>query len=1036
MLQAKQPMFVAWGDELTFLYNDAYRDILGAKHPGMGLPFARLWADIWPQFGPIVERVLAGEAAWFEDLPVAMTRSGRLESTWFSFSYTPLRDESGAVRGLFCACVETTAAVLDRQRREVAESNVRESETRFRNMAEHAPVMMWVTDADGRCQYLNRAWYAFTGQTQAEAEGFGWLDATHPDDREDAERVFLEANATQAPFRLEYRLRRADGAFRWAIDAASPRFDADGAFLGYIGSVIDIDERREMERALLASEARLRVAAEASGVGVWDWDLLSNALSWDDRTRALFGVGPEEPVSYETVFLPALHPDDVEPTVRAIEAAVAPAGGGAYDIDYRTIGLNDGVERWVRATGRAILEDGRAVRFTGTVIDISDRKRAEAELRASEARFRAIADSIDQMVWSTRPDGYHDFYNQRWYDFTGVPPGSTDGEGWNDMFHPDDQERAFARWRRSLETGAPYEIEYRLRHRSGEYRWVLGRAQAMRDANGAIVRWFGTCTDIHDLKAMESALRESEADYRAAAELNPQVAWTAQPDGQLDRVASRWREWTGVSGLGDSWGRSLHPDDLPHTVEAWTRSITTGVPYDVEHRVMRLDGEVRWARSRAFPRRDEQGAILRWYGSTEDIHERKVAELELQSLNARLEQEVEVRTRELRLAEESLRQAQKMEAIGQLTGGIAHDFNNLLTGIIGSLDLIKRRLQDGRTSGLDRYMDAASASAQRAAALTHRLLAFARRQSLDLKPTNVNGLVLGMEELLARTLGERIELRLELKPELWPAMADANQLESALLNLAINARDAMPEGGRLKVSTEHIHVDALDSTLEAPPPPGDYVSISVADTGSGMAPEVVERAFEPFFTTKPLGSGTGLGLSMVYGFAKQVGGNVRIFSTPGQGTTVRLKLPRATSAAEVASKVADRPLAPGRGETVLVVEDDPAVRMLVLDLMSELGYATLEAHDGPAAVPILQSDAAIDLLVTDVGLPGLDGRKVADRARDARPDLPVLFITGYAQEAGVRSGFLDEGMDLITKPFAAEELAGKVTEMLGKRGPA
>jgi CheY-like chemotaxis protein len=370
-----------------------------------------------------------------------------------------------------------------------------------------------------------------------------------------------------------------------------------------------------------------------------------------------------------------------------------------------------------------------------------------------------------------------------------------------------------------------------------------------------------------------------------------------------------------------------------------------------------------------------------------------------------------------------------MEAIGQLTGGIAHDFNNLLTGIIGALDLIKRRIATGRTGDLDRFMDAATGSALSAAALTHRLLAFARRQSLDTKPVDVRGLVQGMEELLRRTLGEQVRLAIDAGPGCWFAMTDPNQLESAILNLAINARDAMPDGGNLRISTENLRIGAPQTGVRDPLEPGDYIGVTVSDTGIGMPEHVIDKVFEPFFTTKPPGQGTGLGLSMVYGFARQSGGRVGIASMPGQGTSVTITLPRAPQAAEDATPAAGA--APmGAGETVMVVEDVAAVRMLIIDVLHDLGYRTIEAADAAEALPVIESGRAIDLLISDVGLPGVGGRQLADQARARRPGLRVLFLTGYAEHATTRSGFLDDGMALMTKPFAVETLAAKISEMM------
>ena len=421
----------------------------------------------------------------------------------------------------------------------------------------------------------------------------------------------------------------------------------------------------------------------------------------------------------------------------------------------------------------------------------------------------------------------------------------------------------------------------------------------------------------------------------------------------------------------------------------------------------------------------------RQYEARDRLIDLSESERRLQSTLETLEQQVEERTAQLRHNEEALRQSQKMEAVGQLTGGIAHDFNNMLTGVIGSLELIRRRLARGRTEDLDSLIDLGVTSANRAASLTHRLLAFSRRQSLDSKAVQMNSLVLSMGELLQRSLNESIQLEMRLDEKLWIAEADPNQLESALLNLVINARDAMPDGGKLVVETSnqvlHREFTVAYPNLE----PGDYVMLSVTDNGSGMPQSVISRAFDPFFTTKPIGQGTGLGLSMIYGFSKQSRGHVSIDSEVDQGTTVRLYLPRyrGEELEQPASDIQQSPNAID-GETVLIVEDDPAVRVLVSAVLSELGYAFLEAGDADGAVPILNSTQRIDLLISDVGLPGMNGRQLAEIGRQYRPELKILFITGYAEHAAVRGGFLDSGMQMITKPFTFDLLTAKVREMI------
>ena len=407
-------------------------------------------------------------------------------------------------------------------------------------------------------------------------------------------------------------------------------------------------------------------------------------------------------------------------------------------------------------------------------------------------------------------------------------------------------------------------------------------------------------------------------------------------------------------------------------------------------------------------------------------------ETQVRERTAELEDALErlkAETAERERAEASLRQSQKMEAVGQLTGGIAHDFNNMLTGVIGSLDFMRRRLAAGKFKDLDRYLDTASASAARAASLTQRLLAFSRRQSLDPMPADINELIVSMADLMDRAVNERIDLKLVLAPDLPAAVVDTHQLENAILNLVLNARDAMPEGGALTVETSTVDLDEAQAAARPGLTPGRYLVIAVSDTGVGMSPELIEKVFDPFFTTKPLGQGTGLGLSMVYGFARQSGGAAAIHSQVGVGTSVKLFLP--TTDARPAPMTAVAASAPrGRGERVLVIEDDPAVRMLVREVLEELHYQAVEFADPLAAAPYLASDERIDLMISDVGLPGMSGRELAETARASRPDLPILFITGYAENAAIRAGFLGANMAMVSKPFSFEDLAAKVSQMI------
>jgi hypothetical protein len=562
--------------------------------------------------------------------------------------------------------------------------------------------------------------------------------------------------------------------------------------------------------------------------------------------------------------------------------------------------------------------------------------------------------------------------------------------------------------------------------------WTYGYSPIDEDdgVGGVLV----VCRDVTQDYLAAAALRQSEERFRKLAdqlaELNATLAqrveektrerdriWNVSQDLLL--VADRAGVWCTVN---PAWTRTLgwseaellgrtsqwleHPDDGGLTRSQVRRLGETETTVRFESRFRHKDGTYRW---------------LSWTGVADRQHIYAVAR-DVTAEKAAAER--------LKATEEALLQSQKMEAVGQLTGGIAHDFNNLLTGIVGSLDLLQTRLNQGRTENVGRYIDAAMTSANRAAALTHRLLAFARRQPLIPKSVDANELVVSLEDLLRRTIGEAIDLAIVVSDDLWDTLCDPNQLESALLNLAINARDAMPDGGKLTIATANARVEGI--TADNPTlAPGDYICVVVTDTGTGMSAEVAARAFDPFFTTKPIGQGTGLGLSMIYGFARQSNGHATIDSKPGQGTSVRLYLPRHRSGA-VAGPASSGTTAErsATGETVLVVEDEPVVRAVILEMLDEQGYQTLEAVDGPSGLRMLQGNEQIDLLVTDVGLPGINGRQLADQARETRPGLKILFITGYAESVAIADGFLQPGMEMITKPFDLDNLSRRVRAMV------
>jgi len=783
----------------------------------------------------------------------------------------------------------------------------------------------------------------------------------------------------------------------------------------------------------MARDAKNRLALTLAGtpiLGLWEWDVARDLVVADEQFANLYGVDPQTAAKGIglSVFVSGIHPEDRSRVKAQIEDCLI--SGAPFASEYRVQPTTGGLSHLL---ARGLPEQdaqGRTVRFPGVVVDITERRQIEEALRASERQFRDLAQALPNQVWTAQADGALDWFNDSVLNYSGEEPEVLAGSGWTRIVHPDDLSAASSAWAAALAAGKPYQTEFRLRRADGVYRWHLARAvPSHRD--GAIDRWVGTSTDIDDQKAVAEQLAKLNASLEQQVQDRTRALQDSEDFARLALSAvSGIGVWTydvatdrftcdeaisqiygldpvaGAAGLAPAdFLVNVHPADRAALSMTMSGGLQKAGDLELEYRIRHPDGSVHWVLSR---------------GHTY-----------FENGNARRRTGVGIDTTRMRQLEEQLRQSQKMEAVGQLTGGIAHDFNNMLTGISGSLDLVRLRMAAGRTDGIERFMDAAISSTERAAALTHRLLAFARRQSLDTRPQDLSRLVAGMEDMLRRTLGETVRLSTTITEDLWLGMTDANQFENALLNLTINARDAMPDGGDLIVSARNIHMDETAAQGHDDIVAGDYVVVCVSDTGVGMPADVLTKVFDPFFTTKPLGQGTGLGLSMIYGYARQSGGHIRIDSMPGEGTVVELYLQRATrpEELEVVRLPADAPR--GEGETVLVVEDDATVRLLITEVLQELGYRYLEAPDGQAALKIVSSNAVIDLLISDVGLPGMNGRQLAEIAREQRPGLKVLFVTGYAENATMRSEFLEPGMQMITKPFAMEALASTVRDLIG-----
>ncbi|MEJ8849144.1 PAS domain S-box protein [Variovorax rhizosphaerae] len=798
--------------------------------------------------------------------------------------------------------------------------------------------------------------------------------------------------------------------------SASPVLDDAGQTGGVLCVMSETTRRVRASQAVAASEGmarekeeQLQMAQAAGGIGVFSLHIDIDTLSVSSEFCHIFGVPVREVFPVSVIDRLLVNPGDRMPGRQSRVDGTVP-----LEMEYQIRRADDGAVRWISRRAELVRDGaGKPVLMRGVVQDITDRKQAEATLRQSEARFRALARQMPNQVWTAAADGRLDWVSESMWAYAGRSHAQLLGDGWTDIVHPDDLARAERLWAQSVATGIPYINEGRLRRHDGEWRWHLVRAHPL-EIDGDIdapMRWIGINTDIDEQKAAQDRLAhsivETTQDRDRLWQLSADIMLMVDIRGRIVAVNPAWQAllgWSQAQLLGKRFLRLLHPGDVAPTVAELRRLEDGQMHSRIENRLRHLDGSYRTLSWTAVP-------------------------------DAHLLHAVGRDVTALRESEARLRQSQKMEAIGQLTGGIAHDFNNLLQGITGPIELMRRRVALGRTEGLERYMDAAAQSARRAASLIQRLLAFSRRQTLDPKPMNVNELIASMGELLRRTLGEHVRLRIAPDAATGAAFGDAAQLESAILNLAINARDAMPQGGELRIGTAAVLVDETDARrLDLRP--GHYCTISVTDTGIGMTPEVLAKAFDPFFTTKPIGQGTGLGLSMVYGFTQQSRGLVQIQSQLGVGTSVTLYLPRAPASepAAVANPPSASPIPQGQGEVVLVVEDDPAVRLLVLDVLDGMGYRTLYVHDGASAIPILRSTARIDLLVSDVGLPGLNGRQVAEIARGLRPELPVLFMTGYAKHVRTRAEFLGPGMQMIPKPFEIDDFARLVQQALRGEG--
>ncbi|HEV2568755.1 PAS domain S-box protein [Sphingomonas sp.] len=877
-------------------------------------------------------------------------------------------------------------------------------------------------DLEGRFELVNDAYCAITGYSRQQLLGRRMQDITHPDDLARNLELLNEALTSTNSFTIEKRYVRPDGSAVWVNNSVTILRNDAGAPIGILAVTTDRTEARRSEQQLRESEQRFRQMADAVPQIVWitDADGKNEFFNrqWFDYTGVAY-----QPTTAAKVAADQVHPEDGPATIAAFDEARRT--GTTFHVEHR-IRSRTGEYRWFLVRGEPYRDPdtGEIVRWFGASVDIHDRKVAEAALRENEARLRALTDNLPAgMVYqvSTGRDGsarqfrYVSGSHKR---LTGVPAEAVlaDPSIPYQLIHPDDRSMLAEAEEEAIRARSSFDLQVRFRRADGELRWARIISAPREQPDGSLI-WDGIQIDTTDQKLAEAALRASEerlrelngnleaqvaertADRDRMWRLSTDIMLVARFDGTINSVNPAWTSilgWTDTALVGSNFMNLVHADDQEATLAEMGKLGAGETTCRFENRYRTADGDYRWISWTAVPGDELIHAVGR------DVTAEKARQAELES------------------AQEALRQSQKMEAMGSLTGGVAHDFNNLLTPIIGSLDMLVRK---GVGSERERRLiDGALQSAERAKTLVQRLLAFARRQPLQATAVDTARVVEGMAGLIDSTVGPTIDVRVEVGADLPPAKADLNQLEMALLNLAVNARDAMPNGGELVMAVNSASVLANDpSGLK----PGTYVRLSVSDTGIGMDEATQRRAVEPFFSTKGIGKGTGLGLSMVHGLAAQLGGGLTIESVPGEGTTISLFLPISAGplgADEDAPAAVDGPI--GRG-TALLVDDEDLVRMSTADMLSDLGFEVVEAGSAEDALRFLQTSRKPDLLVTDHLMPGMSGAELPQNARALHPALPILVVSGYAEVEGI-----SPDLPRLTKPFRNADLVASLSALL------
>ena len=978
---------------------------------------------------------------------------------WALTSLRALNAPDGELIGYIAVVVDITSA-------KAAEAALRESESRFRLMADTAPSPVWMTNADAEVEFVNKALVEFYGRPAKYVLGSVWRQSMHPDDVAEVEAVMEVARPGYHPYGFEARFSRFDDAWRWMRVAVNPRFNAEGVFLGYVGMSFDITETRDAIAALEAQERRqsfllaltdrLRDLTSADDIMVEVERSLGDELGADrvgygevDQERGLVSMSRDWTagiVSAQGQFsLAELGADLIKDLAegrliaitdvrkdkrtraalevferletRALMRAPVHRGGRLRAFLYAH---NSTVRKWTEAEIELLQE------VAGRTWTEIERARAEGAVRESEERFRAIADTAPVLIWVTGADRVREFVNQAYVAYNGGSYEDARLADWREVVHIDDHERIIQESLAGEATGQPFSMEARYLRHDGEYRWLKSFSRPRLGGDGEVLGFVGVAFDVTDIREAQARLMESETRFRTIADSAPAQMWMTDETGAVVFANKRYRTFFGVRRDGDlqaNWMATMSANGLEAFYSGFLTALEQRDRYEGIMEVTHPQMGHRWLRCEGIPRFDGAGHFQGYVGANVDVTEARQAEEDLKRINELLEERVSEALAEKAKAEADLMHAQRMEAVGRLTGGVAHDFNNLLTVVIGALDMMLRSPNDQARQ--KKLGEAALAAARRGEGLTHQLLAFSRRQALRPESLDLNGLIRESEPLLRRAVGEAVEFKLKLRRGGARVNVDPSQFEAALLNLVVNARDAVGDKGRITVQT-------LSCTVHQGEVPelgaGEYVCVTVSDNGAGIDPEVISRVFEPFFTTKAIGKGTGLGLSQVYGFARQSGGGVRIASTIGRGTEIRLYLPPLDleSEPETAARGAS-PYPQVATRRVLLVEDDPGVAAIALDLLTAMGMDVASADTAPRALDMLKVER-FDLMLSDVVMPGgMTGIELARECSKKWPDMRIVLTSGYAGE-DVDEALSDAPWPFLRKPYSGEQLA----EILGQ----